>query len=679
MRKVIFLLVSFFAAFTVGSSSIANQSDELFTDTLRETVIYAQTNRWKLGADLWTENIVELEKSKDTDPIDLGFSYVLLTLFSEKNDDANAYDTWTKSLGIFLNNGSTWEQYRGQLATEIETLSYQIGSSFSVDGVSATGVSKNALILQSIDDLLSFTSYEGPRPGLSVPKDDEENTVTVSRTYFPRPNADLENQESFVNRSRTAVAGGSGQSDEQARVSRSIIPVAETGVENESNTASVGEDDDVFDGDIPILDAMPSIGVEEDRLVDVDTLDQEEKIPPLSVSRRIYQNESAITKSDMEIARRAWQYFIPNRQSNTGLINSVNKYPFTTVWDLGSSLAAIYCAHYLGLIDDNTFDVYIKTFLSTVRDFPLYDGALPNREYDTRSGLMTDLYNSVDDKGSGFSSLDIGRALIWLFIIKENHPEFSDDIDDVVAKWNLDRAITDNRFHREILRGSIVDRKQEGRFGYEQYAALGFSLWGVELPGIFSDSELIPTDVSGIQLLRDNREPDFLNLEPFLMIMLEFSAQPRNVIEQLDGLIAAHIQHAKDIGHTVLFTEDSIDEAPWFLYNIISGKEGTWYCKTGSDKIAEYCQTLSSKGAFAANAIFDVEYLEEAQTLVENNYDARLGYYAGIYEDGETNQALTVNTNAMILEAIAYKKLGRAFVDATSMSFESASRSRISN
>ncbi|MEM7467178.1 MAG: DUF3131 domain-containing protein, partial [Pseudomonadota bacterium] len=40
-----------------------------------------------------------------------------------------------------------------------------------------------------------------------------------------------------------------------------------------------------------------------------------------------------VSARDLEIAKIAWVYFQNNSQEKTGLVNSANKYPSTTMWD----------------------------------------------------------------------------------------------------------------------------------------------------------------------------------------------------------------------------------------------------------------------------------------------------------------------------------------------------------
>lgn len=73
--------------------------------------------------------------------------------------------------------------------------------------------------------------------------------------------------------------------------------------------------------------------------------------------------------------------------------------------------------------------------------------------------------------------------LIWLKIIKERYPEHSNAIDTFVLRWNFCQVLDDEGTiygtSRDGESANIVVL-QEGRFGYEEYAAKGFDLWGFD-------------------------------------------------------------------------------------------------------------------------------------------------------------------------------------------------------
>ncbi|PLP03242.1 hypothetical protein CWN13_22685, partial [Klebsiella pneumoniae] len=142
-----------------------------------------------------------------------------------------------------------------------------------------------------------------------------------------------------------------------------------------------------------------------------------------------------LTPREMTIAKNAWQYFVANFQPTTGLVNAVNKYPSTTMWDSASYLAAMTAARELGIIDKAEFDRRMLKFLATLNKLDLFRNELPNKAYNTISGQKVNYQNKPGE--IGYSALDIGRMLIWLKVIKERYPEYSNSIDNVVLGWDF--------------------------------------------------------------------------------------------------------------------------------------------------------------------------------------------------------------------------------------------------
>jgi hypothetical protein len=64
----------------------------------------------------------------------------------------------------------------------------------------------------------------------------------------------------------------------------------------------------------------------------------------------------ALTATELEMAKIAWRYFQNNYQPETGLVNAVDGYPSTTMWDTASYLAALVTAHRFDFIDKQIFD-----------------------------------------------------------------------------------------------------------------------------------------------------------------------------------------------------------------------------------------------------------------------------------------------------------------------------------
>src|SRR5687768_1645902 len=67
-------------------------------------------------------------------------------------------------------------------------------------------------------------------------------------------------------------------------------------------------------------------------------------------------------------ARTAYAYVEGNYNAQTGWINSVEGYPFATVWDIGSGLIALFCADQLDLLDGEEYDRRMRRALQSLID-----------------------------------------------------------------------------------------------------------------------------------------------------------------------------------------------------------------------------------------------------------------------------------------------------------------------
>jgi Protein of unknown function (DUF3131) len=182
--------------------------------------------------------------------------------------------------------------------------------------------------------------------------------------------------------------------------------------------------------------------------------------------------------SEAEVALTAWRYFEGNYQPVTGWFDSVHGYPFTTMWDLSSSIAAVACAEKLGVISPERGHELLGSLLRTLSKIPLYNDEPPNREYGTNRAEISGPRVS-DGKATGWSAIDLGRLLIWLRIVSVWHPEYEGLARNIVQHWKFGRLAQGGEMFGVYASDPREYRRQEGRLGYEQYSAAGFELWGV--------------------------------------------------------------------------------------------------------------------------------------------------------------------------------------------------------
>ncbi|ELY2656171.1 DUF3131 domain-containing protein, partial [Cronobacter sakazakii] len=184
-----------------------------------------------------------------------------------------------------------------------------------------------------------------------------------------------------------------------------------------------------------------------------------------------------LTEREMKMAKNAWQYFVVNYQPTTGLVNAVNQYPSTTMWDTGSYIGALVAARELGIIDKAEFDRRMLKLLGTLNKLDLFRNQVPNKAYNTITAQKVNYLNKPGE--IGFSALDIGRMLIWLQNVKERYPEYSNSVDNIVLGWDFTNVIDPcGTMYGAYLENNQPKYVQEGRLGYEEYGAAGYQLWG---------------------------------------------------------------------------------------------------------------------------------------------------------------------------------------------------------
>ena len=378
-----------------------------------------------------------------------------------------------------------------------------------------------------------------------------------------------------------------------------------------------------------------------------------------------------LSADERRYAESAWTYFVDNVQPDTGFANSVGDYPSGTLWDMGNYLAATNAARWMGIIDQSDFDSRLNKFLTNLAELRLFEDALPNKVYNSATGELVDYANNPTERGIGFSALDIGRILAAFRLIQTCHPQYTDWIDGVVAGWQVALSVQDEKLYGAmILPDDSTLPVQEGRLGYEEYAARGYELWGFNVPQAIAFDPYKYVDIYGVQVPVDTRDYQTTNAnnyvvsESYILDAIEFG---------LEGQLADHSQRVfeaqkrryDDTGLLTAVSEDNINQEPYFLYSTVYSNGVPWAVITENNEQRPDLRTLSTKAAFGWHYVYpDSPYAKQIFDYVKDTTDSGRGYYAGIYESGLydnpplLNDVLTGNTNGLILEILYYKARG---------------------
>lgn len=382
-------------------------------------------------------------------------------------------------------------------------------------------------------------------------------------------------------------------------------------------------------------------------------------------------------QADRIAAQQAWKYFDRNWNPQTGLVNSVDNLPWTTWWDQGSALLGIHAAYQLGLLPQEMFQQRMNALLRTLEKLPLPATNLPNKAYSTDTAEMRHLDNTPDPEGtSGWSALDMARFLIGLHVMRSHYPEYRDSpkgdsfasrINRIVARWQISKLVKDGWLNGAIPEADKLLEVQEGRFGYEQYAAHCLKLWNLQATNALNNSPTKAVQVDGITLQIDERNfknsgaSNYLTNDPYLLWGLEIGWNDA-IKPQVQNLFQVQLQRFKRTGILTAVNEDSLDRLPYFLYYSVYSNGQAWQAVNTTGKAYPQLRFLSTKAAFSWFALMPNQpYAKKLRDFVQNLADKNRGYFSGRYENSQlgVNASVDVNTNAIVLESLLYKARGR--------------------
>ena len=380
-----------------------------------------------------------------------------------------------------------------------------------------------------------------------------------------------------------------------------------------------------------------------------------------------------LCEADLQMARIAWTYFENNYNPETGLVNAVNNFPSTTMWDTGSALAATVAAHDFGFIDKKEFDDRISAMIGSLSRMKLFNDEAPNKVYNTKTLQMVDYGNKATDLGIGVSALDLARLMSWTNTLSCMHPKFRNGVKTSLSRWKFDRIVKDKQmFGLAVNKFNPEDIKvwQEGRLGYEQYAGKIFEKYGFDtsVAASYENKFRGNVEIMGVQIAHDNRDPrewhanNYVLTESYTMDAMELGVDDENR-ELLRNIFEVQKQRWLRTGIVTAISEDNIDQKPWFLYNTIYNAGQSWQTTNSSDVSYDHLKTISVKAAMSMAMLFpEDEYSAVLMNAIESAYDVEKGWYSGIYESGAGyNKVTTANTNGVILSGFLYKKYGSLY------------------
>jgi hypothetical protein len=386
-----------------------------------------------------------------------------------------------------------------------------------------------------------------------------------------------------------------------------------------------------------------------------------------SANRPVAQVPRKLTAEEMRMARIAWTYFKNNTRTETGMVNSVNNYTASTMWDTASYMLGTISAERLGIIQRKEMVSRMRALMKTLETMPLVDNKLPNKSYSTATGKMVTYTNKESPNGIGWSAIDIGRVLVPLNTMAWRYPELTEQARRVIARWDFASISRNGQ-----MMGAVRDKQgalkylQEGRVGYEQYAAKSLGLLGLDVGRALNWNEFLQyVDIYGIKVPADKRDAkmygaqNFVVSENYMLDGLEYGFDGTSR-EYAWRIYQAQKGRYNDKKILTAISEDHLDGPPYFIYSTLFANGKKWNVITENGKDAEAFRMLSTKAVFAWHALYRDDYTSKMLATITPLANPEKGWPAGRYEaTGQTNQSFNANTNGIVLESLAYIQQGK--------------------
>lgn len=375
----------------------------------------------------------------------------------------------------------------------------------------------------------------------------------------------------------------------------------------------------------------------------------------------------ALDQEEQRWAAVAWRYFDNNLQPS-GLVNGSDKRPVTTLWQIGDTLIALTAARQLNLIDEAELDRRLTPLLGALNRLPLTPGGVPNLLYNTQSLAMVGYANTP--QVLGWSSQDMARLLMALRMVARFHPQYGEYLARVVLRWNFCSVVDDSgQLFSGRLQQQTLQRQPEGRLGESEYSAAAFGLWGFILPQALNPPAQ-HVIIDGLALDVDSRDPrttwktNALTTLPYVLSGLEYGwelpgadrTQIRQQRQRASNVYRVQEMRWQREGVLTARSDFALNAAPWHVQDTVFANGYAWNTLTDDGKWVPTLAQVSTRAVFGLWALWDTPFTEALMTMTRRQYNADRGWFEGRVEaTGEFNRAITLSTNAMVLEALLFK------------------------
>jgi len=332
------------------------------------------------------------------------------------------------------------------------------------------------------------------------------------------------------------------------------------------------------------------------------------------------------------------------------------------MWDTASALAAIYVAGELGLIPADETQRRIRRAVEAIGHLKLFRGTCANKAYNTATLALVNYANQPGEIGC--SAIDNGRLLLWLRLLQHSFPDLSRPLADAVNHLNAKVFVRDGALYGPEPAGRAVLWRQEGRLGYEEYAARGFGALGFDIASAARAAPYAITRVDGVPILHDYRDrqnsggSNYVVTEGVTLEEIELGWDSGWKQLAADMVYAAQEQRFTRTGILTARSEHQLAAAPNFVYDTVFADRRPWATLSATGGAHSAAAAVSFKAAMAMWAIWPSTYTDRLYRAVAAAAQDARGLREGTLESGASIWVHTANNNGIILEALLYRVNG---------------------
>jgi len=243
----------------------------------------------------------------------------------------------------------------------------------------------------------------------------------------------------------------------------------------------------------------------------------------------------------------------------------------------------------------------------------------------------------------------------------------------VVVKEEVDKK------KKDAKPKTVTKRYQEGRLGYEEYAAVAYQLLGFDTSLASSIEPSTTARIYDFDIPRDDRDPRTTGTwapvlsGPYILHGMEFNwdlatdtessntVHTDTVMADIAAKVYAVQQERYDRERILTArTDHQLKGSPNFLFDSIFAAGFPWSTISDEGKNYPHLSLVSTKAVFGLWVLFKTPYTDRLMLMTEAIHNADRGWLEGRYErSGGWEGVITSDTNAMVLEALLYKVQGK--------------------